>query len=143
MKFLNEVVVVLHLLGMGAIVGGWLATRTQGRISAAVLWGARAQVATGLVLVAFAEMDKDDPPNHLKIGVKLGIAVAVMACAELGAIRQRKLAMTASTPSSVTGPAARTAAPAPAPGGVASLADAAFWLTVLNVCIAVLWRSYS
>ncbi len=135
MKFLNEVVVVLHLLGMGAIVGGWFATRAQRRIPGAMLWGARAQLVTGLVLVALAEMDKDDPPNHMKLGVKLGIAIAVVACAELGNIRQRKLA-TATT-------AATPAASVPGQSGVGSLADAAFWLAVLNVCIAALWRSYS
>lgn len=139
MKFFNELVVLAHLLGMAAIVGAYFVVRGQGRLPAAMLWGARAQVFTGLVLAGLAEMDKDDPPNHAKIGVKLLVAILVLVCAELANNRQRKL-VGASAPGA-TGAAAGSAPTASA--GPGSLVDVAFWLTVLNVAIAVLWRSYS
>lgn len=123
MAFLNELVVVAHLIGMAAIVGGYFATRSTRRIGAPIVWGARAQLVTGLILAVIAEMDRNDPPNHAKLGVKLLVAIAVVACAELANARQRK-----------QGPSGE---------GAGSLLDAAAWLAVLNVAIAALWRSYS
>ena len=56
---------------------------------------------------------------------------------------RRKLAI--EQPALVGGgaPAAAARAASPAAAGVGSLVDAMFWLTVLNVAIAALWRSYS
>ena len=90
MGVLNEIVVVFHLLSMAAIVGGWLAAGRQGRIVPSMLWGGRLAVVTGLILVAIAEMIKT--PNHMKIGVKFGIALAVLGLGEIANSRQRKLA---------------------------------------------------
>ncbi len=135
MKFVNELVVLIHLLGMAAIVGAYLATRGQGRLPMAMLWGARAQVLTGLVLAGIAEMDKDEPPNHMKIGVKLLVALAVLACVEVSNARQRKAVGAAGSSAS--------ASPQATVAGAGGLVDLAFWLAVLNVAIAVLWRSYS
>ncbi|MBK8756734.1 MAG: hypothetical protein IPM08_06320 [Actinomycetales bacterium] len=134
MKFLNELIVVLHLLGMAAIVGGWFAVRHDRRIISSIVWGARAQVITGLFLAGIASMDKDDPPNTMKIGVKLGVALAVLGLSEVANVRQRRAA--AAAPVAGAPSAAATAS-------VGSLVDGVFWLTVLNVAIAALWRSYS
>ena len=134
MGVLNEIVVVAHLVGMAAIVGGWFAVRGQGRILPSMVWGARAQVVTGLILAGIASMDKDDPPNHMKIGVKLGVALAVLGLAEVANVRQRRAAAAA--------PVAGSPSPV-ATASVGSLVDGVFWLTVLNVAIAALWRSYS
>ncbi len=134
MKFLNELIVVLHLVGRAAIVGGWFAVRHDRRIIPSIVWGARAQVITGLILAGIASMDKDDPPNHMKIGVKLGVALAVLGLAEVANVRQRRAAAAA--------PVAGSPSPV-ATASVGSLVDGVFWLTVLNVAIAALWRSYS
>ncbi|MBK8868160.1 MAG: hypothetical protein IPN45_08925 [Actinomycetales bacterium] len=141
MGVINEIVVVFHLLSMAAIVGGWLAAGRQGRIVPSMVWGGRLTVVTGLILVAIAEMIKT--PNHMKIGVKFGIALAVLGLGEIANSRQRKLAI--EQPALVGGgaPAAAARAASPAAAGVGSLVDAMFWLTVLNVAIAALWRSYS
>ena len=114
MDFLTEIFVLLHLLGMAAIIGGWLATRWGGGTIAPVVWGARAQLVTGLILVAFAETG-DDPVNHPKIGVKLLVAIAVAACAEMAAGRVKR------------------------GGDRRPLLDAAGGLAVLNATVAVLW----
>lgn len=129
MDFVTELFVVMHLLGMAAIVGGYLAVRHQPRIIAPMLWGARAQVLTGLILVGFAQMgDEGDKPNNAKIAVKLLVALAVLACTEIASARQRKaVAATALVATDATGPA---------PG----LVHAAAGLAVLNVLVAALWK---
>jgi hypothetical protein len=84
MDFVYNVVVVTHLLGMAAVVGGYAAG--QPTVSAVMVWGARLQIVTGLVLVGMAEsidsLGKD--PNMPKIGTKLVVAVVVAAFAEIG-----------------------------------------------------------
>ncbi|RBO94188.1 hypothetical protein [Nocardia puris] len=83
MEFVYNVVVVTHLLGMAALVGGYAVG--QPKVNEVMVWGARAQIITGLVLVGMAEsigsLDKD--LNMVKIGVKLIVAFAVAAFAEI------------------------------------------------------------
>ena len=118
MDVLINVFVVLHLLGMAAIVGGWTAHRAGATAMSPIVWGARAQILTGLILVGLDEAN-DDPVNHVKIGVKLLVALAVVACAEIARGRAKR-----DQPSS-------------------QLLDAAGLLAILNVAIAVLWTSSS
>ena len=133
MRVVIGAVVVLHLLGAAAIIGPWLAAPRSGRIRMAMVWGARAQVVTGIVLVGLHEMSSDpaDALNRTKIGVKLLVALACAACAEIANGRQRR---------------ARAAAPADGGGGTATatlpatgLVQATALLAILNVCVAVLW----
>ncbi len=132
MKLFNEIVVVVHLLGMAAIVGGWLAVRHDVRVIPAILWGARVQVLTGLILAGLASMDKDDPPNNGKLGVKLIVALVVLAMTEMANARQKR--------AEGSGAAARASG---VDAGVASKVNLAAYLAILNVAIAALWRSYS
>ncbi|PID96103.1 MAG: hypothetical protein CSA84_06340 [Actinomycetales bacterium] len=135
MEILTSFFVVLHLLGMGAIVGGYLGPRTEQRINPAIVWGARVQLITGLILVVFAEMNSE--PNHAKVGVKLVVVLGVLACTELANARQRRLVA-----ASATGSGGATApAEAGAGANIAMLTSIAFWLTVLNVLVAVLWTA--
>ena len=92
MDFVYNLLVALHLLGMAAIVGGWIAVRSGRTVIAPIVWGARAQLLTGLALVGIASAIKDDEHtvNNAKIAVKLVIAVGVLAAAEIGAARGRK-----------------------------------------------------
>jgi hypothetical protein len=117
MNVVYDLVVVLHLLGMAALVGGWLATTRGFGATEVMVWGARAQVLTGLVLVGLAEsvdsLDKD--PDMAKIGVKLVVAIAAAACIEIGRGRTRR------------------------GGDAKGLVTAAGALGVLNVLVAVLW----
>ncbi|WP_040835398.1 hypothetical protein [Nocardia brevicatena] len=84
MDFVYNVVIVTHLLGMAALVGGYVAG--QPAVNSVMVWGARLQIITGLVLVGMAEsigsLDKD--LNMVKIGVKLVVAFLVAAFAEMG-----------------------------------------------------------
>lgn len=117
MGVLLGVLVVLHFLGLSAILGGWLALRLGADRGLGVLvWGARAQLVIGVVLVGLLEMFGRDL-NYAKIATKLVVALAVVACGEIAAARARK----------------GSAQPV--------LLDAAAGLTVLNVLVAVLWRA--
>ncbi len=120
MEILTNVFVVLHLLGMGAIVGGYLGSRKQQRISPVIVWGARVQLITGLILVVFAEMNSE--PNHAKVGVKLVV------------VQRRLVAASATGAGDATAPAE-----AGAGANIGMLTSLAFWLTVFNVLVAVLW----
>jgi len=92
MDLLHKILLALHLLGMAAVVGGWIAIRAGRTVTPVVVWGARAQLVTGLLLVAFASMNTTDDwvVNNTKVAVKLVIALVVVAAAEVGAARSRR-----------------------------------------------------
>ncbi len=110
-----ELVVVLHLLGMAAIVGSWFMVLRGPRIVPGMVYGALLQVVTGLVLVGMLEaglVEHEGDINHAKIGVKLGVALVVAVLAWVNRKRED------------------------APGG---LVHAIGGLAVLNVLVAALW----
>lgn len=117
MEILVHVFVVLHLLGMAAIIGSALFV-ARGAVTPALVWGARAQLLTGILLVGLVQAN-DEEVNNTKIGVKLLVAIAVAACAEIAAAKERK----------------GEARP--------QLVNAAGALALLNVLVAVLWTSAS
>jgi hypothetical protein len=138
MRVVIGVLVVLHLLGAAAIIGPWLAAPRAGRIRMAMVWGARAQVVTGILLVGLHEMSTDpaDQLNRTKIGVKLVVALACVACAEIANGRQRRaLAATGPGAGDRVADGGATTAVLPATG----LVQATALLAILNVCVAVLW----
>lgn len=120
MEFVYHLVVVSHLLGLAALVGSYLValTRRGGPLvpDQVMVWGARVQVVSGLALVGIAEAALDAEVNHVKIGVKLVVALAVAALVEITAARGR-----------------RGEAVAPA------LVHAAGALAILNVVVASVW----
>lgn len=114
---------IAHFIGLAAILGPFLEQRRSDvkRITQTMVWGARAQLITGLLLVGVAEMNDYDV-DHVKIAVKLGVAIAVAGLAEVGAKRTKSL--TSDEPA----------------GKVTT-----FWwlvgaLTVVNIAVAVAWR---
>ncbi|MEU4647133.1 hypothetical protein [Nocardia fluminea] len=115
MEFVYNLVVVTHLLGMAAVVGGYVASRPV--VSELMVWGARAQLITGVILAGLASavdsLDKD--PDTTKLAVKLIVSVAVAAFAEMG-----------------RGDAKRGKQ-------IDWMTDAAGGLAIVNVLVAVLW----
>lgn len=111
---LYHLIVVLHLLGMAGVVGGWLATVRTPKIVPAMLHGSLTALVTGLILVGLAEtlVEDEGPVNHAKIGVKLTIALVV---AVLAVVLRKRESISRGLLSAVGG------------------------LAVLNVAIAVLW----
>ncbi len=116
MELLINVFVVLHLLGMAAIIGSALFV-ARGAVTPALVWGARAQLVTGIILVGLVQAN-DEEVNNIKITVKLLVAIAVVACAEIAAAKERK------------GQEARP-----------QLVTAAGVLALVNVLVAVLWAT--
>lgn len=119
MDFVISSFVVLHLLGLAAILGGWFADRQGAPAGLKLLvWGARAQLLTGLILVGLHEGAGDDL-NYAKITTKLVIAIVVVGIAEFAAIRGRR------------------------GGSYAQLASAAAAVTLINILVAVFWHGAS
>ena len=114
MNVVYGVLVVLHLLGMAMVVGGWLAGVREPKIIPGMLHGALTTLVSGLIMVGLREGGAVHKPelDHVKITVKLLIALVVtVLIVVLG--RRRN-----------------------APR---ELVHAVGGLTVLNVVIAVLW----
>ncbi|MBV2362359.1 hypothetical protein ACFPZ0_18590 [Streptomonospora nanhaiensis] len=88
MEIINSVLVFLHLLGMAGIIAGFLMQLITGHKASpkAILHSSLLQLVTGLLLVGVAEMG-DDAVNHVKIAVKLVVAVAVVVVAVLNVRR--------------------------------------------------------
>ena len=83
MELLQGVVVVAHLVGMAAVVGGYLAHLRTPRFPGALVWGARAQIITGILLVGVLESGAlDDEPNRTKVALKLAVAIVLTGIAE-------------------------------------------------------------
>ncbi|MBL8929753.1 MAG: hypothetical protein JNL54_06490 [Kineosporiaceae bacterium] len=114
MSFLFELVVVVHLLGMAAIVGSYLTVLRQPRFVPAMLHGALTQVVTGIVMVGLIESKvvEDEEIDRVKITVKLAIALIVAVLAWMNRKRDD------------------------APSGVV---HAIGGLAIVNVLIAALW----
>lgn len=115
MTFLYSLLVLLHILGTAALIGGWLATFRTPTVGFWQHVGAWVQLGTGLLLVGLLEMD-DAEVNHVKIGIKLVVLVGVLVAAVLGRRSVRR-----GVPVSV------------------GVAHAVGGLAVVNAAIAVLW----
>lgn len=112
MELVYDLLVVLHLLGMAVIVGGWLAVVREPRWLPGMWHGALTQLVTGIALVGLAESGVvDHDVDSTKIAVKLVVALVVAAVIVVGRNR----------------------------GGSRGLVHAAGGLAVLNVVVAVLW----
>lgn len=78
MTALTNALLVLHLLGMAALFGGAF-VQVQDRVkvvNASMLYGAIAQVVTGILLVGVLE-GRDEPVDHAKIAAKLAVALVI------------------------------------------------------------------
>lgn len=122
MDFLYNLFVVTHMLGLAALVGGYLVAVTrqaEGLVpNTVMLWGARLQLLTGLILVGLASGAMDDMEvNNTKIAVKLVVALAVAALTEIAAGRSRRGQLVA-----------------------AGMVHAAGALAIVNVLVASLWK---
>ena len=115
MNIVYGILVVLHLLGMAMVVGGWLATVREPKIVPGMLHGALTTLVSGLIMVGLRESDVVHKPelDHAKIGIKLLVALVVTTLLIVAGRRR---------------------------GDAKRLVPAAGGLTILNVMIAVLWE---
>jgi hypothetical protein len=85
MEVLINVVLGLHIVGVAALLGGFLGQMPamgagEARITTGMLHGAWTMLVTGLALVGLNEAD-DQEVNNAKIAVKLAVLLAVLALA--------------------------------------------------------------
>jgi hypothetical protein len=115
METLRQILLVLHILGFAALIGGLLAQAGPGekRVNGAMRDGVGTAFLTGLALVGVLQAD-DQEVNNAKIAVKglIGLVLLVLVMANT---RKERI-----------------------PNGlwIGLLA-----LSVVNVCVAVLWSS--
>lgn len=122
MDLLYNLFVVTHMLGLAALVGGYLVAVSRSGEDlvpgTVMVWGARLQLITGLILTGLASGAMDDMEvNNTKIAVKLVVALAVVALTEIAAGRARR--------------------GQPVAAGMVHGAGA---LAIINVLVASLWR---
>ncbi len=112
MDIIYSALVFLHMLGLAGIIAGFLmqVMTDNTKSTKVLLHSSLLQFVTGLLLVGVAEMADLTDMNHVKIGVKLVIALAVVV---VGVLNLRKPAK--------------------------NLAVIAGVLAVLNIGVAVFW----
>ena len=86
MEIVRLVLLVLHILGFAALLGGLIAQAGPGekRVTGPMRDGIGTAFVTGLALVGVLEAG-DDPVNHAKIGIKLliGLVLLVLVMANM------------------------------------------------------------
>lgn len=82
---IHALIAVLMLIGYVLYL-----LKKTGPVPALMLWPARLQLLLGLVLVGLAEGALDMSLNHMKVGIKLLVALAVVACLEIANAARRK-----------------------------------------------------
>ncbi|MFC5290585.1 hypothetical protein ACFPM7_26320 [Actinokineospora guangxiensis] len=82
MEFVRLLLVFLHLLGMGLLVGTFLVQMraSDGTLNKGWLHGAGLQLLTGLALMGLAPLT-DAEYSHVKLGIKLVVVVAIAGIA--------------------------------------------------------------
>lgn len=118
MTVVYNIFVAAHLLGMAALVGGYAATLRNPQITELIVWGARAQLITGIILVGIGESALEDEKefNYAKIAVKFVISFIIVALAEVGRAREKR------------------------GDGIVNLVHAVGILAIVNVLVAALWK---
>lgn len=78
MELAQHIVLLLHLIGFASLLGGLLvqAKESEPEVNAAMLHGSYTMLLTGVVLVVLAEIGPD-PVNHVKIAIKLVVALII------------------------------------------------------------------
>ena len=89
MDFLHSFLVFLHILGAGIIVGIWVAKIKNPTVMPGQFHAALLQLVTGILLVGLNEMGDGDV-NHIKIAVKLTIALVIAVLAFIGQRKYKK-----------------------------------------------------
>lgn len=90
MTTLYSALVVLHLLFMALLIGGYAVAATQGGTANVVMsWGARLQLLTGVALMGVA-IANDQEVDHMLLGIKLLVALVVVVLIEIGFAKQKR-----------------------------------------------------
>jgi hypothetical protein len=79
MQFAHQILVLLHLIGFAALLGGVLIQlrAKEPEVNASMLNGSFILLLTGLALVVVEELGPE-PVNHVKIAIKLIITMVIV-----------------------------------------------------------------
>ena len=117
MELLRGIVVVVHLIGFGLLFGAWAVEAFNRRLQVTRLMHIGLAIAGLAGLILAAPWGISYELDYVKLGVKLVVLIIIGALLGIGQARQRK---------------------------AGSVSPVIFWsigiLTLVNVCIAVLWR---
>lgn len=127
MEIVQNILVLLHLIGMAMIVGGYLVTVKAPRVLPGMLHAAGLQVVTGILLFGMLEM-QGNPTMSLRAGAGIKILLGLVALIVFIIGNKREKAAGAEA---VTDGAVKTAAPS------ATMAHIGFAAAVLAVIVAV------
>lgn len=86
MEIVRSILLILHFVGIAALFGVWfsqlkLIPAGQAKILPGMMHGAWTMLATGLGLVTYLELATDAELNHMKIGIKLAVLIAIVVLA--------------------------------------------------------------
>ena len=111
-SFLYSALIFLHILGLAGIIAGFLMQLMTGapKATKVLLHSSLFQLVTGVLLVGVAEMTNVAEMDHMKMGVKLAVVLAIVV---LGIMNVRNPAR--------------------------NLAIAAGVLAIVNIALAVFW----
>jgi hypothetical protein len=114
MQLAYQILVLLHLIGFAALLGGVLVQlrSKEPEVNAAMLHGSLTLLITGLALVILEEI-RPDPVNYVKVAIKLVVSAIVV----LLVVKNRKFASI--------------------PRGLWGLIGG---LTIINAAVPVLWQ---
>lgn len=77
MNTLVNILLVFHLLAMAYVFGGAIAGLSQKRVPKGLVHGALTALVLGIIMVVVREFQPEETVNHMKIGIKLVVALAV------------------------------------------------------------------
>ncbi|MBT2503403.1 hypothetical protein [Curtobacterium sp. ISL-83] len=125
MTVLFDVLLILHFIGLAAVIGAFLVQmrRKEHFDTFWTITGLITQLVTGLGMLGILDATTETGANHAKLGVKLVIAVVALVLALVARARQRK--------------ADRGEAK---PAAALPFFHSAGALAIVNVLIAVLWH---
>ncbi len=125
MNALFSVLLVLHFLGLAAVIGAFLVQvrRKGGFQTGWMVIGLVTQLVTGLGMMGIIDATSDGGANHVKLGVKLVVAAVALVMALVALARQRRA------------DAGRAKQKAALP-----FFHSAGALAIVNVLVAVLWK---
>lgn len=136
MEILREILLALHLIGMAIIVGGYFTLIRSPKVAPGMLHGAYLQLITGLLLLTIAEMG-DGNVNHMKIGIKLLIAILVTVFAFIGNKKQKAFAAGSAANVAPAGGGTDGAVATAVKNPSATMAHLVFAGAIINVLVAV------
>ena len=83
MDILKIIILILHFIGIGALLGSFLVqtkeiARGKGTVLTGMFHGSLLMLVSGLILVVLNEFNDAIEVNHMKVGIKLAVLIAIV-----------------------------------------------------------------